>query len=133
MVFFFFFASGPVTSSEVPSLRLRDKSISLAWNVQNVSNFLVSFTLPYLLNAGYANLGSKVGFIYGSIGLAGVVWGFFFLPELKGRSLEEIDEMFAEKVPACKTRRTYLLPTHDRPLAASATQQANTTLYRALY
>ncbi|CAK7242827.1 MAG: hypothetical protein STHCBS139747_004329 [Sporothrix thermara] len=91
---------GPVTSSEVPSLRLRDKSISLAWNVQNVSNFLVSFTLPYLLNAGYANLGSKVGFIYGSIGLAGVVWGFFFLPELKGRSLEEIDEMFAEKVPA---------------------------------
>ncbi|CAK7227493.1 hypothetical protein SBRCBS47491_006586 [Sporothrix bragantina] len=95
---------GPVTSSEVPSLRLRDKSICMSWSVQNVSNFLVSFTLPYLLGAGYADLGSKVGFIYGSIGLVGIIWGYFFLPELKGRSLEEIDEMFAEKVPARKTR-----------------------------
>ncbi|CAK7235888.1 hypothetical protein SCUCBS95973_009420 [Sporothrix curviconia] len=110
MIYGLFYAAsfgpvGPVTSSEVPSLRLRDKSISLSWNVQNVSNFLVSFTLPYLLDAGYADLESKVGFIYGSIGLAGIVWGYFYFPELKGRSLEEIDEMFAERVPARKTRK----------------------------
>jgi SP family sugar:H+ symporter-like MFS transporter len=27
-------------------------------------SFVIAFTVPYLLNAPYANLGSKVGFIY---------------------------------------------------------------------
>ena len=59
----------------------------------------MSFTLPYLLNDPFANLQSKVGFIYGSICFLALVWGFFFLPELKNRSLEEVEEMFAAKVP----------------------------------
>lgn len=29
-----------------------------------------------------------------------MVFFFFFMPELKGRTLEEIDELFADKVPA---------------------------------
>ena len=28
-----------------------------------------------------------------------MVWYYFFIPELKGRSLEEIDELFENKVP----------------------------------
>jgi hypothetical protein len=31
-----------------------------------------------------------------------LVWGFFFLPELKNRSLEELEELFAAKVPLRK-------------------------------
>jgi hypothetical protein len=63
---------------------------------------VVSFTLPYLLET--ANLESKVGFIYGSICFVGLAWGYFFLPELRGRSLEELEEMFAAKVPLRKFR-----------------------------
>ena len=30
------------------------------------------------------------------------VWGFFFLPELKNRSLEEVEEVFASGMPGRK-------------------------------
>jgi MFS transporter, SP family, sugar:H+ symporter len=61
--------------------------------------FLVTFTVPYLLQAPYAALGSKVGFIYGGFCVMALVWAWFCFPELRGRSLEEIDEMFQLKLP----------------------------------
>ena len=63
---------------------------------------MVSFTLPYLLDPPYANLQSKVGFIYGSICFLALIWGYLFLPELKTRSLEELEELFAANVPLRK-------------------------------
>lgn len=33
----------------------------------------------------------------------GAIWVWFFMPELKGRGLEEIDELFAAKLPACRS------------------------------
>lgn len=74
------------------------------WSTANICNFIATFTLPYLLKAPYANLGSKVGFIYGIIATLGVIWGYFFLPEMSNRSLEEIDEMYESKVPAWRSR-----------------------------
>lgn len=62
----------------------------------------MSFTLPYLLNAPYASLQSKVGFIYGSMAFCTLVFTFFFVPECKGKSLEQIDLMFHEHVPIRK-------------------------------
>ena len=31
-----------------------------------------------------------------------LIWGYFFLPELKNRSLEELEELFAAKIPIRK-------------------------------
>ncbi|KAF5516570.1 Major facilitator-type transporter ecdD [Colletotrichum siamense] len=92
-----------VTPAEVPSPRLRGKTAMMAWTVNNFSNFIATFTLPYLMNPGYGNLGPKVGFIYGSFSLISVVWGFFCFPELKGKTLDEVDMMFRANVPARKT------------------------------
>ncbi|KAK1479981.1 sugar transporter [Colletotrichum cuscutae] len=61
---------GPLTYvvvTEVPALRLRDRSQRVSSLVNIFMNFLVNFTLPYLLNAPYAALQSKVGFIFGTI------------------------------------------------------------------
>ncbi|KAM9882665.1 hypothetical protein VD0002_g2037 [Verticillium dahliae] len=93
-----------VVKSELPHTSLRDKSIMIQLNVANACNFLTTFTLPYLLEAPYANLGPKVGFVYGSICVVIVFLLFFFIPEMTKRSLEEIDEMMDAKVPARRTR-----------------------------
>lgn len=42
--------------------------------------------------------------IYGSISLLAIIFVFFFVPEMKGRSLEELDELFHAKVPAWKAK-----------------------------
>ncbi|VUC27305.1 unnamed protein product [Clonostachys rosea] len=93
-----------VVKSEIPHTALRDKSNLLFWSFSNVANFLATFTLPYLLKAPYANLGSKVGFVYGCTTTLFVVLLFFFVPEMTGKSLEEIDEMFESRVPAWRSR-----------------------------
>ncbi|CAH0021592.1 unnamed protein product [Clonostachys rhizophaga] len=93
-----------VVKSEIPHTALRDKSNLLFWSFPNAANFLASFTLPYLLKAPYANLGSKVGFIYGCTSTLFVVLLFFFVPEMTGKLLEEIDEMFESRIPVWRSR-----------------------------
>ncbi|KAL0936804.1 sugar transporter [Colletotrichum truncatum] len=104
-IFHFVSFGGPLqlTKTEIPHITLRDKSVMLFWLTANLCNFIASFTLPYLLQEP-ANLGSRVGLIYGSISALGLVWGFFCMPEMARKSLEEIDEMFAAGVPAWKSR-----------------------------
>lgn len=67
--------------------------------VNVVTQFVVAFCIPYLLYAPYANLGSRVGFIFGSIAAATIVYAWFCLPECCNLSLEEIDYLFMQKTP----------------------------------
>jgi MFS transporter, SP family, sugar:H+ symporter len=66
--------------------------------------FAVSYSLPYLLYAPYAALGSKVGFIFGSIAAVSIVFIWFCIPDVSGRSLEEVDKLFALGIPLRKFR-----------------------------
>ncbi|OAA65191.1 General substrate transporter [Niveomyces insectorum RCEF 264] len=91
-----------IASAEIPHLRLRDKTLTLSYFSSFLCEFGVSFSLPYLLYAPYANLESKVGFIYGSIAFAGVVWGYFYLPDTSKRSLEELEELWQSGIAAYK-------------------------------
>lgn len=50
--------------------------------------------MPYLLNAPYANLGARVGFIFGSIAAVSIPFAFFMVPNCAGRTLEQIDLLF---------------------------------------
>jgi MFS transporter, SP family, sugar:H+ symporter len=93
-----------VVSAEIPALRLRDRSQRAGMLMNIFMNFLVNFIIPYLLNPPYANLGARVGFIFGSITVLSMIFTFFCVPECKGRSLEEIDRMFIESVPIRKFR-----------------------------
>jgi SP family sugar:H+ symporter-like MFS transporter len=93
----FIFAWAPLTyvvTTEVPPLRLRDISQRTGSAVNVLFQFLVNFTIPYLL----ARLGSKVGFIFGSFSFCAMVFTYFCVPECKGKSLEEIDLLFHEGV-----------------------------------
>lgn len=55
---------------------------------------LVICGTPYLISTQYANLGTKVGFIFGGLTVPLFLFVVFCVPETKGRTLEEIDEMF---------------------------------------
>jgi hypothetical protein len=48
------------------------------------------------------NWGPRYGFIWAPSCAIAATWVFFFLPEVKNRTLEEIDEMFEAKLPARK-------------------------------
>jgi hypothetical protein len=48
---------------------------------------------------------------------------FFFLPETKDRTLEEIDEMFEKKVPAWKFKTYVCVETNDARVAGLVRNQ----------
>jgi len=51
------------------------------------------------------NWGPRYGFIWAPSCAIAATWVFFFLPEVKNRTLEEIDEMFEARLGARKFAR----------------------------
>ncbi|EGX89837.1 sugar transporter, putative [Cordyceps militaris CM01] len=85
----------PITVlTEIPSNGLRSKTLSMSTTVNWLSAMLIACGAPYLVNPQYANIGVKLGFIFGGVTVLGWLWVFFDVPETKDRTLEEIDEMF---------------------------------------
>lgn len=86
--------------TEVSTSRLRAKTIAIGLATQGCFNILWSFVLPYLFNPDKANLGGKVGFIFGGLCFPCIAFLWWYLPETRGRSYEELDEMFTKRIPA---------------------------------
>lgn len=93
-------ATGYTYLTEVATARLRAKTISIGIATQSCSGLMWSFVLPYLFNPDKANLGGKVGFIFGGMAIPCFIFLWCFQPETAGRSYEELDELFMRKVPA---------------------------------
>lgn len=70
--------------------------MSVATFTDVASACVVTYSLPYLLGTGGVgvNLGAKVGWIFGGISFLSFIFVTLFIPELSGRSLEEVDELF---------------------------------------
>lgn len=92
-----------VVSAETPSQALRDKTSRMGFVTAVVTQFAVVFSLPYLLYAPYANLEMKVCFIFGPLATLATIWVYFCLPECKGLSLEQLDLLFEQRIPARKS------------------------------
>ena len=41
-----------------------------------------------------ANLGGYVGFIFGGLAFVGTIWAYVFIPETKGRTVDECVSLF---------------------------------------
>ncbi|EJU01857.1 general substrate transporter [Dacryopinax primogenitus] len=91
-----------VVAGEIPSNRLRSMTFGFGMAIGFVFAWLTTFTTPYFINATALNLGGKVAWIWGPSNLLSVIFLIFFLPETQGFSLEELDELFINKVPARK-------------------------------
>ena len=60
---------------------------------------IVSFINTYAAPVGITSSGWKFYILYLAIDVTGIVFIYFFFVETKGRSLEEIDEIFADPHP----------------------------------
>jgi hypothetical protein len=93
--------------AELASFRLKSRTQGLANFVLCLVQWTVGFTFPYMFNPDQGNLGGKVGFIFGATTFIGFLGVFFWLPETKGRTSLELDELFERKVSArhfCTTK-----------------------------
>lgn len=61
-------------------------------------NWAIAYATPYLVNygPGYANLQSKIFFVWFGCCFFCIAFVYFFIYETKGLSLEEVDELYAE-------------------------------------
>lgn len=73
--------------------RLRSYTFGVASAVAFLAAWLVTFTAPYFINPDSLNWGPRYGYIWFPSCIVTAAWVYFFLPEVHGRTLEEIDEM----------------------------------------
>ncbi|KAI8946285.1 general substrate transporter [Xylaria longipes] len=90
------------TATELVSTRLRSWSVGSAISIGYLLAWLTSFFSPYFINPENLNWGAKYGYIWAGSNLACFVFFYLFVPETKGRTLEEIDELFNNRVSVRK-------------------------------
>ncbi|KAJ4298110.1 hypothetical protein N0V90_006009 [Kalmusia sp. IMI 367209] len=81
-------------SAETSSLQLRAKTQGMGWAVSSFSVAASGIALPYIFNPDAGNLRGKVGFTYVGTCILGVLISWWLVPEMKGRTVGEIDRMF---------------------------------------
>ncbi|THX53846.1 putative maltose permease [Aureobasidium pullulans] len=94
---------------ETSNTSLRAHTAALATATQAVFGLAMNFAIPYMVNPDEGNLKGKVGFIFGGLGALATIWAWFFVPELKGRTFDEIDRMFSDRIPPRKMGTHVLL------------------------
>ncbi|KAK4546371.1 hypothetical protein LTR36_002048 [Oleoguttula mirabilis] len=94
-------ASYPV-ATELVSSRLRAWTVGTATSLGYILAWLCGFCSPYFINPTDLNWGAQYGYIWAASNFLCVCFVYLFMPEMKGRSLEELDEIFLARVSARK-------------------------------
>lgn len=109
-IYIFFFAStwGPlawVVTGEIFPLKTRAKSLSMTTATNWLLNFCISYSTPYLVNYGdgYANLQSKIFFVWFGCCFICIAFVYFFIYETKNLTLEQVDQLYDEVSSARKS------------------------------
>ncbi|KAA8896451.1 glucose transporter [Sphaerosporella brunnea] len=89
--------------SEIFPLQYRAKGVGLATS----ANWAFNFALAYFVPPAFHNIIWRTYIIFGVFCFCGVVHSFFMFPETCGKTLEEIDQLFEEGVPAWKSDKVH--------------------------
>ncbi|KAF8754587.1 Permeases of the major facilitator superfamily [Rhizoctonia solani] len=82
---------GIIVCSDLP-VRVRAKGQSLS----TATNWIFNFALAWAVPPGFATISYKTYFIFATFNAAAFIHVLFMYPETKGRTLEEIEEIFAQ-------------------------------------
>lgn len=94
---------GPVVwvlLSEIFPNRIRGRAMAVAVAAQWISNYLVSWTFPMMDKSSYLTGLFNHGFaywIYGTMGLLAAFFMWKFVPETKGKTLEEMENLLIRR------------------------------------
>lgn len=123
---------GPVCYSlvaELPSTRLRIKTVVLARNVYNICGIIIGVIMPQFLNPTALNARGKTAFFWAGANLIGLVWTYFRLPEPKGLTYAELDVLFENKVSARNFRKVEVDPWRSDNLVVAAEDETSSHEY----
>ena len=99
--FFYQVTIGPigyVIFAEVGSAKLRSKTVGLGIVSNNITGLIFMIVIPYMVNPDEGNLQGKCGFVFGGLGAIGLIYSYFCIPETKGRTTDELDELFEHRI-----------------------------------
>ncbi|BGP33742.1 hypothetical protein JCM10296v2_005546 [Rhodotorula toruloides] len=77
--------------SEIHHMRVRGKAVSAA----TATNWMFNFALAWSTPPAFRNIQYKTYFVYGTFCICAAINVFFMFPETKGRTIEEMDDLFA--------------------------------------
>ncbi|EXF80193.1 sugar porter family MFS transporter [Colletotrichum fioriniae PJ7] len=103
MLFSFQLSVGPscyTLVAEMPSTRLRVKTVALSRAFYNCGGFIVNALQPKIVGKNDWNWGARGGFFWAGITVLFLTWTFFRLPEPFGLTYSEIDLLFEHRVGA---------------------------------
>ncbi|KAI8946075.1 general substrate transporter [Xylaria longipes] len=91
-----------IYAAEVWSLETRATGMSLA----AVANWLFNFALGLFTPPAFQNIQYKIFIIFGALCVASAIQAFLTYPETCGKTIEEVEELFAKGAPAAwKTKK----------------------------
>ena len=94
---------GPVTwvlLSEIFPNKIRGRAMSIAVAAQWIANYLVSLTFPMMDDNTYLTEQFNHGFaywVYGGMSVLAMLFVWKFIPETKGKTLEEMEDVWIKK------------------------------------
>lgn len=91
-----------VLVAEIPSTRLRVKTVVLARTAYNLAGILINWMTPHMLSTTAWNWKGKSCFFFAGTTALCLVWCYWRLPETFGLSYLEIDILFERKAKASK-------------------------------
>ena len=80
---------------------------------------------PYLQDAEYGNMGASIGFLWAGFTFVSILFVYFFVPEMKGLSLEQIDYLFDRRTPTLHFRKVPLPESMEHEAAVAVHEKIN--------
>ncbi|KAL5526296.1 hypothetical protein ACEPAF_8019 [Sanghuangporus sanghuang] len=99
-----------ILAAEIWPLSVRGKGISIAASSNWMNNFIVGQVTPSMM----AHLRFGTFIFFGTFSLMGGLFVLFFVPETKGLTLEEMDEVFGDETGSSVQDQERLLAIHKR-------------------
>ncbi|KAH8809341.1 general substrate transporter [Xylogone sp. PMI_703] len=118
-------AGALVLSSEISDLSLRAYTQPLVTIANAGVGWISNFVSPYLINPDEADLGAKVGLIFGGLGFLSWIWAYFYVPETNSFTYAELAYLFKNKT----SRRKFpeAIAKYRQNLARSGVMDENVT------